>query len=119
MKQHRYEQSFRMGVQKVGEVVDERGGQYRDTLEEAQWLTLIGILEHLTGVRISNDSARVVALAALADIKYWRQLGPFKLDTLIDRVAHEATLTGELDRLESKPGSPCPHATDPTSIDSP
>lgn len=112
MKQ-RFEQSFEIGTQAVRGVVGERGEQYRDTLENAQWLTLIGALEEISGIRISNDSARLVAMAAMVDVKYWRQLGPWKHDTLVDRVAYEGVLLGEMERLDSKLRTQAQYVPDP------
>lgn len=105
----RFERSVEIGFRAVRDVVCDRGGQYGDTLQQSQWLTLKSAVLELTGQNIDNDQACIIGLAALNDVKYWRQLGRFKLDSLIDQTAYSAALLGEILNHEST------HSTNPVA----
>lgn len=98
MKVMRFERSLRRGYRALEPVFAQRSTQYGDTLEECQWLTLRNIAS-LMGIKLTKRQARLLALAAHVDNKYWRQLGPFRRDTLLDLLAYNAALLGELESV--------------------
>jgi len=92
----RFARMANSGVEQIKDTYDTRGSQYADTMEHTQWLQLISVAERY-GIKITNDQARAIAIAGLVDIKYWRSLGGFKKDNLIDGASYTAYLIGELD----------------------
>lgn len=89
------------GVKQIRGTYAERGNQYADTMQETKWLNMIAVAKQL-GVEMTNDQARAIVIAGLIDIKYWRSLGGFKMDNLIDGASYTAYLIGELDEQLKK-----------------
>ena len=92
------------GLDQIKDTYNTRGSEYADTMEHTQWLQLIAVAECF-GLKITNEQARAIAIAGLIDIKYWRSLGGFKKDNLLDGASYTAYLIGELDHekiLEKK-----------------
>jgi hypothetical protein len=52
---------------------------------------------------ISKEEARRLAAAAFVDMKYWRMMGPYKEDTLVDLINYSANLAGEMQCLHKNP----------------
>lgn len=73
----------------------ERGAQYGDTWRDAQWLTLKAVAKRY-GVVIPDEVIRCIAAAVLCDVKYARQMGGYKDDTVIDAIAYNALLAAEV-----------------------
>lgn len=88
------------GMDQIKATYATRGSEYKDTMEHTQWLQLISIADTF-GLKITNDQARAIAIAGLVDIKYWRSLGGFKKDNLIDGASYTAYLIGELDHIKN------------------
>ena len=83
------------GLAEIRAIYAERGDQYADTMEDTRWLTMLAVAKAM-GITLTNDQARCLAIAGLCDIKYWRALGGFKRDNLVDGGAYNAYLLGEL-----------------------
>lgn len=91
----RFTRALNRGLGILRPVFEQRSIQYGDTMEECRWLTMKSVAIAM-GIDINNDEARILFLAGQDDMKYWRQLGGFKADNLIDRMAYDAALVGEL-----------------------
>ncbi len=95
----RFERSADAGHEQVRAVYHQRGGEYSDTLETNDWHVFRSLAKRLAGVDISKEHARVLGLAALVDTKHERFSGGWKADSLIDGIAYELALAGELKQL--------------------
>lgn len=93
--QPRFNRMADAGMDDIKAIYTQRGGEYADTMEETQWLMLLAVAKRM-GIELTNDQARALAIAGLCDIKYWRNLGGFKRDNLLDGGAYNAYLLGEL-----------------------
>ena len=73
----------------VAAVMAERGGQNGDSWKDNQQLAMKAVKREIDihGSKITdNQNYRLLALAALVDIKYQRLMGGYKEDTPIDMV---------------------------------
>lgn len=93
----RFTRALNQGMAVLRPVFEERSRQYGDTMEECRWLTMLSSAEAM-GLKLEPWQARILFLAGQDDMKYWRQLGGFKFDSLLDRLAYCGALVGELDR---------------------
>jgi hypothetical protein len=85
-----------------------RGTEYGDTWRECRFLKMAAVAREL-GLAIPAHYLRALATAAFADMKYWRFLGGFKDDSLVDGINYDAFLAEEMRRVtESPPVSGCP-----------
>lgn len=91
----RFTRSAEAGIAEVRATYTERGGQYGDTLEHSEWLALRAHAKEFAGVELTKEQARILGLAALADVKHERFRGGWKLDNLVDGGAYGAVLIGE------------------------
>lgn len=92
---------------------DERGGQYGDTWKDCQWLAMLATAGEL-GLDITRDECRVLAAAALVDVKYQRLQGGFKDDTLIDSISYQANWRAEMLKVGQEPEPQKP--TEPAQV---
>ena len=92
----RFTRALNRGLSILRPVFQERSAQYGDTMAECRWLTMKSVALAM-GIELKDDEARILFLAGQGDVKYWRQLGEFKADNLIDGLAYGAALIGELD----------------------
>lgn len=93
----RFTRALNQGFAVLRPVFEERSRQYGDTMEECRWLTMLSAAEAI-GIKLEPWQARILFLAGQDDMKYWRQLGGFKFDSLLDRLAYCGALIGELDQ---------------------
>lgn len=93
----RFTRALNQGFKVLRPVFEERSRQYGDTMEECRWLTMLSAADAI-GIKLEPWQARILFLAGQDDMKYWRQLGGFKFDSLLDRLAYCGALIGELDR---------------------
>ena len=90
-------------IARVSATFNQRGGEYGDTWRAAQWLNMKAVAK-LAGIALDTETARVLAAAALSDVKYQRMQGGYKDDTIVDRIAYDANLAQEiLNYLETQP----------------
>jgi len=80
-----------------------RGDEYGDTWRDCAFLKMEAVARALR-CEIKPEHFRALAVAAFADMKYWRFLGGFKDDHLIDGINYDAFLAEEMRQLlgESK-----------------
>lgn len=89
-------------LKEVSATFVQRGTEYGDTWRNAQWLN-VKAAARLAGLELDTKTARLIAAASLADVKYQRMEGPYKRDTVIDRIAYDANLAAEVEAyLKSK-----------------
>ncbi len=86
----------------------QRGTEYADTWRTCQWITLHSVARKL-GIPLSQEHCRAIALASLVDCKRERMAGGYKEDSLIDGIAYEAALIGEMQGLSGAPKVPEVH----------
>jgi hypothetical protein len=82
-----------------------RGEEYGDTWRECRFLTMQAVAKRL-GLEIPTNTLRALAAAAFVDMKYWRALGGFKDDSLVDGINYQAFLAEEMRQLETQISSP-------------
>lgn len=75
-----------------------RGLEYGDTWRQCRFLKMEAVARQL-GCAINPQHFRALATAAFADMKYWRFLGGFKDDSLIDGINYDSFLAEEMRRL--------------------
>ena len=83
-------------LETVSATFNQRGGEYGDTWRNCQWLNVIAAAK-LAGIALDVPTARLIAAAALSDVKYQRMEGGYKADTVIDRIAYDANLAAEVE----------------------
>ena len=81
-----------------------RGVEYGDTWREARFLIMQAVARQLDCV-IKPEHFRALATAAFCDMKYWRFLGGYKDDSLVDGINYQAFLAEEM-RLQALPDKP-------------
>lgn len=72
-----------------------RGTQYGDTWQAARFLKMQAVANEL-GDKIDPLHFRALAAAAFADMKYWRLLGGYQDDSLLDGINYDAFLAAEM-----------------------
>ena len=90
----RFDRNARKTLAQVDAIFMQRGQEYSDTWEDAQWLALIAVARRM-GIKLSKDQARRLGAAALFDVKYARLSGGYKEDTVIDAIAYAANFAAE------------------------
>ena len=78
-----------------------RGDEYGDTWRETRFLKMQAVAKAL-GDNIPTEHLRALATAAFCDMKYWRFLGGFKDDSLIDGINYDAFLAEEMRQLTER-----------------
>lgn len=82
-----------------------RGSEYSDTWRTCQFRNMKAVASKL-GLSIDDAFYRALAAAAFVDMKQERQSGGYKEDNLIDGIAYEALLVGEMNSLTSVASEP-------------
>jgi hypothetical protein len=85
-------------ISTVSATFSQRGGEYGDTWRDCQWLNMKAVA-FIAGLKIDTAQCRLLAAAALSDVKYQRMQGGYKADTVIDRIAYDANLAAEVDNF--------------------
>ena len=75
-----------------------RGDEYGDTWRLCQFIKMKAVARELK-LNIPDSCFRALATAAFADMKYWRLLGSYKEDSLIDGINYDAFLAEEMRQL--------------------
>lgn len=75
-----------------------RGSEYGDTWRECRFLKMAAVARAL-GYEIKPEHFRALATAAFCDMKYWRFLGGYKDDSLLDGINYDAFLAEEVKQL--------------------
>lgn len=82
-----------------------RGKEYGDTWREARFITMQAVARQL-GCVIKSEHFRALATAAFCDMKYWRGLGGYKDDSLVDGINYQAFLAEEMRCISLHTGDP-------------
>lgn len=82
-------------LDRVRDTYNKRGKEYGDSLRHCQWLTMMAVAKEY-GVEIPEKARRALALAVMVDIKYQRNEGGFKDDSVIDGIAFASALAEEM-----------------------
>ncbi len=90
-----FEQRADATITRAQEIYQHRGLGYGDTWGEVRFLKMKAVAREL-GCIIPEDALRALATAAFCDMKYWRFLGGFKDDNLIDGINYDAFLAEEV-----------------------
>jgi hypothetical protein len=72
-----------------------RGTEYGDTWRECRFLKMRAVARAL-GCKIDDEHFRALATAAFCDMKYWRNLGGYKDDSLLDEMNYDGFLAEEM-----------------------
>lgn len=80
-----------------------RGEQYADTLKECQWATLSAVMRKMGIGAQGQQCLRAIAMAALVDVKYIRQLGGYSDDSLVDGINYAAVLAEDMRQIIEAP----------------
>jgi hypothetical protein len=94
-------------LERVQATYQERGDQYGDTLKDCQWLKLRAVGRRF-GIEIPPDLALALGVAAWCDVKYQRNQGGYKDDSIIDGIAYDAVLAGVVAEMDKKVTPPTP-----------
>lgn len=94
----KFEENANATLERVRGTYAGRGVEYGDTWRECNYLKMRAVARAL-GLQIPTEAFRVLATAAFCDMKYWRMLGDFKDDSLVDGIAYDAFLAEEMRRL--------------------
>ena len=92
-----FESNAASSISKVTATFSQRGNEYGDTWRNGQWLNIKAAAK-VAGIPMDTDTARLLAAAALSDVKYQRMEGGYKEDTVIDRIAYDANFAAEMER---------------------
>ena len=99
-----FEQLVEQGHARALAVCTQRGAQYGDSWRACPWLVLRAVLRCLGYAEgLSPNQLRIIALAALCDVKYARLAGGWKADTAVDLGNYLAALEAAM-RQENEDG---------------
>ena len=99
-----FDERAKAGLGKVSDTFCERGTQYGDTWMDCQWLVLRSVLREFGIENLDQERLRIVALAALVDVKHQRFQGGWKADNLVDGMAYGAVLAESMEVLKRSLG---------------
>ena len=88
-------------IQRSVETFAGRGLEYGDTWKDCQFVTMKAVAKEL-GCDIAPAHFRALATAAFVDMKYWRGLGGYKDDSLVDGINYQAFLAEEMRQLDRR-----------------
>lgn len=103
MKQPLFEQNANATIARVTSIFGTRGQEYGDTWGEARFVVMQAVARTL-GCEIAPEHYRALATAAFVDMKYWRSLGSYKDDSMVDGVAYQSFLAEEMRKLSETHG---------------
>ncbi len=85
-----------------------RGNEYGDTWRDCNFLKMKAVARAL-GHEIKPEHLRALATAAFSDMKYWRNLGGYRDDDLIDGINYDTSLAEEMRALLASQAELPPH----------
>ena len=94
-----FEQRANATLSKVTATFGQRGTEYGDTWRNCRFVVMKAIARELR-LNIPDDAYRALATAAFVDMKYQRNEGGYKEDSLIDGIAYGAFLADEMRELK-------------------
>lgn len=96
-----FEQHADKTIERCRQTYAGRGTEYGDTWRDCKFLKMEAVAKHL-GLQIDPKFFRALATAAFCDMKYWRFLGSYKDDNLIDGINYDAFLAEEVRALDGE-----------------
>jgi hypothetical protein len=87
-------------LERVRGIYAQRGTEYADTWKNPPLLAMKATASKL-GIDIPDEFYKVLAMAALADVKYVRLMGGYKEDSVDDGIAYNAVWAAEMRRVLS------------------
>lgn len=93
----RFERTAELGHKKVRATYSQRGQEYGDTVQLNNWLILKGVMRELGFPEPSDQECRFIFGSAMLDVKYWRNLGGYKEDSIVDGNAYSSHFLGEIE----------------------
>jgi hypothetical protein len=102
-------------LDRAKEIFAGRGTEYGDTWRDCQFLKMKAVAKSL-GIEIDDSHYRALATAAFSDMKYWRLLGGYKDDSIIDGINYDAFLAEEMRLLTTKKYWCCVSECDEPSV---
>lgn len=87
-------------IERARAIFEGRGTEYGDTWRDCNFIQMKAVAAAL-GCNIDPEHFRALATAAFVDMKYWRSLGGYKDDSLIDGINYSAFLAEEMRKLLS------------------
>ena len=94
-----FEERVNATLDRCTDIFTNRGAEYGDTWAEARFLVLQSVLNKME-YKIDSIHFKAIAAAVLVDIKYWRNLGGYKDDSMIDGINYQALLAEEMVQLQ-------------------
>lgn len=86
-------------LDKVRAIYADRGTSYSDTWRTCRFTNMKAVAKQL-GLTIDERFFRALCAAGFVDMKQERMSGGWKEDNMIDGIAYEALLIGEMDSLD-------------------
>lgn len=93
-----FEEHAMKSYARAQEIFTARGSGYGDTWRECNFLKMKAVADALS-IPIPDNALRALATAAFLDMKYWRNLGGYNDDSLIDEMNYDAFLAEEMKQL--------------------
>lgn len=97
-----FEKNVLSTMERCTSIFTGRGKEYGDTWKDAQLLKLKSVFKELFNFTPDDEQLRIVACASLCDLKYWRFLGGYKDDNLIDGINYDAFLAEAMRKQKEK-----------------
>jgi hypothetical protein len=95
-----FEQFTDTSLERAKSIYQGRGMEYGDTWRECNFIKMKAVAREL-GIEVHDRCFRALATAAFLDMKYWRNLGGYKDDSLIDEINYDGFLAEEMKQLMS------------------
>jgi hypothetical protein len=96
-----FESHTKQTIQRAIETYAGRGMEYGDTWRENQFITMKAVAREL-GLEIPPEFFRALATAGFVDFKYWRGLGGYKDDNIVDSMNYQGFLAQEMKELRAR-----------------
>lgn len=96
-----FEERADVSISRAQAVYKQRGGEYADTWRSCRFLKMKAVSKTL-GIEIKPEHFRALATAAFCDMKYERNAGGYKDDSIIDGINYDAFLAEEMRELGVK-----------------
>lgn len=96
-----FEERADVSISRAQAVYKQRGGEYADTWRSCRFLKMKAVSKAL-GIEIKPEHFRALATAAFCDMKYERNAGGYKDDSIIDGINYDAFLAEEMRELGVK-----------------
>jgi hypothetical protein len=97
-----FEENASVTLSRAQRIFRERGDQYGDTWRHCQHLTLRAVYKEITGDELPLAWCAALACAAFCDVKYQRNEGGYREDTLDDQINYLAFLAEEMRKLSEQ-----------------